>query len=870
MNKGPKIKRPNLALRLLELTADDSYNHSVSGDCEEMYADILIEHGRIKAFIWMWKQVLRSTPLFIFNSFVWSIIMISNYLKICMRNFRKNKGYSFINISGLAIGMACCTLIFLYVNHELGYDKYHADADRLYRIVMNIKMGVSDFGIINTSGPLVPTLREKYPEVETAARISTGFRVLVDRDNSLFYENRFFYAEKDIFDILRINFIKGNPETAITRKNTMVITVDMADKYFKNEDPLGKIININRTDFEITGIIQNPPENTHLKYNIIASIHNHFQKPEDMIYWQDTYTPAYIKLKPGVNAEEFREKIRQIAHNYKGDYFKKRGWTYTCLLQKVKDIHLYSRQSDELEPPGSILYIYSLSIIGFFILIIAYLNFINLSTARAAYRAKEIGIRKVAGAQKSQLIYQFIGESLTISAIAFIFSLLLFVIALPYFNSLVDRNFTISILFRPFILFSILFFIIFSGITAGIYPALSLSRFSPAAIISNRFSAGKSKSTLRSVFVICQFVISIILITGTIVVFSQINFMKNQHLGFDKEQKIVFSARINNNHELIKNEFMKHQGITGATASDGIPGRILNTITTRLIGGEKKEIIMPHLFCDFNFLDEYKIEMAAGIKFTKNIISDIGKAYIINETAARSFGWKNPEDALGKILESGGRGPEHRRKIIGVVKDFHFSGLQNEIGPLVMIQGHPGFRFRIISLTVKATNLTETISFIENKWKELKLGNVFVYTFLDEDFDRFYRSEEKVSRIFTTFSCMAIFLSCIGLLSLSSFIAAQRTKEVGIRKVLGASVPGVFFLLVKEFIKWVVLAAFIASPIAWYLMNQWLLNFAYCINPGFSVFLLSGLSLLLTALVTVAFQTIKAATANPVKALKFE
>jgi putative ABC transport system permease protein len=784
-------------------------------------------------------------------------IMFKNYLKIAFRNIKRHKSFSFITISGLGVGMACFILIYIYVSHEFSYDKFHKDADCIYRVETRVNYGSQELSFRSSCDPLISTLREKYPEVASAVRISSR-RVLVDHNNSKFSESGFIYAEKDIFNIFSIQFLKGNPETAFNQLNSMIISKDMAAKYFGDDNPIGKSLNINENDFKITGIVQNPPANTHLQYSFITSMINS-RRPEEMTNWANVSTLGYIKVKPNVIAKDFEEKIKFIAHEYVGEYFKEQGWTYTCFLQPLVAIHLQS---------VNIRFLYILSTIGFLILILACLNFISLSTARASNRSKEVGIRKTIGAHKMQLVKQFIGESLMISIFAFILSILLVIITMPFFNSLTDRELrSIDLLHLNSIIFLILL-ILLIGLTSGVYPALFLSKLKPVLTINNRLFTGKKKSFLRKAFIVCQFTVSIILIIGTIAVYTQIDFMKNRYLGFEKEQKVVFSANFNNNHGAIKNEFLKHHNIIGATACYAPPGRGYNNRTTRVVGKDEENWAMNWISFDHDFIPEYKIQMAAGRPFRENMSTDAGESCIINEAAVKTFGWISPEEAIGKILERGPRKPENRRTIIGVVKDFHYKGLQDPIEPLVMLNDPQ--RFYSISLTIKTEKVSETLSFIEKTWHELHLGDIYNYAFLDESFNRYYRSEERIGRIFTTFACLAIFLSCLGLFGLVYFTVKQRTKEIGIRKIMGASVPGVAGLLSIDFAKCVLFANIIAWPIAYYSMNKWLQNFAYRVNLSVWIFILSGLAALVIALLTVSYQSIKAALANPVESLRYE
>jgi len=854
-----KKERPAaLAVWILSKITRCEERSSIVSDFSEIYEELAIEEGVPKARRWYWTQVMRSIPMFVINHLYWNVEMIKNYLKIALRNIKRQKGFSLITISGLGVGMACFILIYMYVSHEFSYDKFHNDAECIYRVETRVDFGSQEVSFAGSCDPLISTLRENYPEVESAVRINSR-RVLVDHDNSKFYESGFIYTEKEIFDIFDIPFLQGNPEKAFSHLNSMIISKDMAAKYFGYDNPIGKSLNVVGNDFEITGIVQNPPSNTHLTYGFITSMINSRRPPEEMTNWANVNALGYIKLKSNVKAEDFEEKIKFIAHEYAGEYLKERGWTYTSFLQPLVSIHLQS---------VNIQFLYILLTIGFLILILACLNFISLSTARASDRAKEVGLRKTVGAHKMQLIRQFIGESLVVSVLAFILSVLLVIITMPFFKSLTDKELRAMDLLYLDNVILLVFLIFLIGIASGAYPALFLSKLEPALTIKNRLFKGKRKSFLRKAFIVCQFTVSIILIIGTISVYTQVDFMKNQYLGFEKEQKVVFRADFNNNHEAIKNEFLKHHHISGATACLAPPGGRYSNRTTRVVGKEEENWAMNFISFDHDFIPQFKIQMAAGRPFSKNMSIDAGKSCIINEEAVKTFGWSSPEEAIGKILERGPRKPENRRTIIGVVKDFHYTGLQNAIEPLVMLNEPQSFYS--ISLTITTENVNETLSFIERKWQELHLGDIYSYSFLDESFNRYYRSEERIGRILTTFSCLAIFLSCLGLFGLVYFTAKQCTKEIGIRKILGASIPSILSLLSKDFLKWIVLANLIAWPVAYFAINKWLQNFALRIDLRVWMFAVSGFATLVIALFTLSYQTIKAATANPVDSLRYE
>ena len=836
---------------------------SILSDFSEIYEELTSNQGFFRARKWYWTQVLRSIPMFVLTHYYWSMEMLKNYLKIALQNIKRHKGFTFINMVGLSISIACIILILLYMYHEISFDDYHEDADRIYRVAMNL--GENETARI--SGPLAATLMSDYPEVKYAAGIFRMERPVVRHKDNKFYETRIVLANSDIFKIFNIPFLKGNSQTALDGPGKIVLTQQMSEKYFGDSDPLGESIQISGENYDITGIVANPRSNTHLKCDFIGSLES-LKEPDTVMEWTWCGLYTYVKLSPNSDPLAFEEKIRNIADRYIKEYLIERGWTYNYFLQPLRKIHLFSHLDAEYEKPGNPTYIYLLSALGVFILLIACLNYVNLSTARAAKRAKEVSVRKIIGAQRLQLIRQFLGESILFSLLSTVMALFIVLSALPILNGLTQINFTMKSLFQTHLLIIVLGLAFFVGILAGLYPALLLSLFKPESILRNQACISHQNTRFRRILVTSQFCISIFLIIGTLAIYKQLFFMKNHPLGFDKSQKLIVPAKLGNNYETIKNEFLGHPSIIGTTASWSSPGQSPWFVSTRLLDqADNKEQGMHYQFVDYDYVSEYRMKMVAGREFEKTISSDEGGTVILNETAARAFGW-TPMDAIGKRIQGMGREVQHNREVIGVIEDFHFQGLQKSIEPMVMMV-YPRV-FRTLTFNLKTDELAETLSFIERKWNELHLGEVFSYYFLDEDFNRYYLSEERVGRLFSVFAGLAIFLSCLGLFGLASFTAEQRTKEIGIRRALGASLSSVVALLTKEFIRLVAVANIIAWPIAYYSTNKWLQNFAYRIDLSIWIFILSGFTALMIALLTVSCQTIKAATANPVDSLRYE
>ncbi len=795
--------------------------------------------------------------------------MLKNYLKIALRNIKRHKGYSAINIIGLAIGITCCLYIFLYVQQELSYDRYHNDADRIYRIACTWKGEAIELSIPLISYPVADVVRERYNEVESIGRLGRREQVLVRYGDKVFYENGLIAAEPEIFDIFHIPLLKGGHVLELARPNTIILTEQMAEKYIGSEDLIGKSIQINNADFEIIGIVQNAPVNSHLHYDFIASLRKFYTEYEERS-WTISRVYTYVKLISGADVDAFGSKIRNISDSFLGKNFP---FQRSHFLQRVTGIHLDSRFQHELKPPGNKSYILIFSAVGLLILLIACMNFINLTTAISLHRSREVGMRRVIGAQKSQIIRQFLLESSIIALGAVVLSVGLTCLSMPYFMKAFGMEILFVVVFRPMVFLMLLACTLLIGVGAGSYPAFFLSRYKPVSILQGtKGGAGRRRSRLRQVLVVLQFAISVGLIISTLVMYRQIDYMKNASLGFNKEQKVIISAigaGLKEKYETVKSEYLSHSLVRGVTVSSSVPGReIENWGVHRLDKTEEYAVEMKHLFIDEDFLPEYGIELTAGRNFREYLATD-AQSCILNDAAVKLLGWTYPEEALGQKLVVG---PEDNvETVIGVIRDFHFQGLQSVIGPLVMDSADSQwFNLNIITLNVNTSNLKEVLVFAEKTWNKLFPGRPFEYSFLDEDFNRLYMTEELRSQIFGVFALLGLFVACLGLLGLASFAAEQRTKEIGIRKVLGASISNIVFMLTKEFTRWVLIANIIAWPVAYYFMNKWLQDFAYRIDIHWWVFVLAGGIALVIAFFTVSWQAIRTATANPVEALRYE
>jgi putative ABC transport system permease protein len=797
--------------------------------------------------------------------------MFRSYLKTAWRSLWKHKGHTAVNLAGFAMGMACCVVILVYVRHERSFDDYHKDIDRVFRISMDIRTKTANRLFAPISDTAGPALKADYPQVEASARVWPQSGRLVKRDAFVSYEDLFMFADSSLFDVLTIPFVQGDPATALLRPATLVVSESMARKYFGGTDPVGKALNINSRDFEVTAVAADPPENTHLRYGLIASMAT-IQSARYMNNWHSTMFYTYLKLEPGVDAAEFGKLIANLADRYVKTKLDGWGTTYNYFLQPVRGLHLASPLRYEIEPPANPVSLIILSIVGLFTLLIACLNFMNLATARSANRAREVGLRKTVGAGKGQLIGQFLGEALLLAFFAMALSVLIVRLSMPFLNRLTGAGLHWTWLLSPAVLGLLAGGAILVGLAAGIYPALVLSSFRPVAALQGALGRGRAGLVLRTVLVVLQFSVSSALILGTLFMNDQVRFMKRQGLGFDKAQKLVVPLRgaisAGNSYASVRNAFLGGESaIQGAALSSTVPGRGVSNYAIELVGeADNKNQSMFHLYFDENFVPLYGISVVAGRAFQKDMSTDIAGAFLINEAAVKAFGWSRPEEALGKRLRTGNGG--RVLTIVGVTRDFHYRGLQAPVEPLAM-EFNPGM-LSYLTLQVEAAGARSALAFVERTWKEMFPERPFESFFLDDDFDRQYRADERVGHIFGIFMLLGLFIACLGLSGLASFTAASRTREIGIRKILGASSPRIVGLLSKQFAIWVVVASLVSWPAAFLFIHGWLKGFATRTTLGAGTFVLSAAALVGLALLTTSVQTVRAALANPADSLRHE
>jgi putative ABC transport system permease protein len=816
-------------------------------------------------------------------------MMLKNYLKVAWRNIVRKKGFSFINITGLAIGMTVCLLILLFVQYELSYDTYHRDAEDLYRLERQWLSpdGSVRGGFASLAPSFVVFLEKEFPEIENAVRLYPLETTLVSVGDIHYEEKRFYFAEEDFFDVFSIALVEGDPRTALAEPDGLIISQSMAKKYFRDENPIGKQMELDQTYlFQVTGVMEDTPSNTHVYFDFIASYlalkglrgsgeRDYFHGTRN---FSDNVTFAYARFAPGTDPDAVRAKIPGFMDRVLGTRKDKDGNIIrasqgnTIFLQRVTDIHLHSHTSKELEANGDIRYVNLFTIIAIFILIIACINFMNLSTARATQRAREVGLRKVVGANRRSLTGQFLGESLMVALLAIVLALGFVALLLPAFNAFSNRDIGFGLLSTPVGLLTVFGVFALTGIVSGFYPALYLSAFRPATILRGELTRGTRGALMRKVLVVFQFSISVALIVGVGVVYKQMKFLQDADLGFQRENIVMLRAdqTIKQSWLEFKQQLTSSPNILFATLSKRAPtGRLLDSPGFRVeLNGQmlNSPFSMPHNRVEYDFFKTYGMEIIAGRDFSMEFPTDANKAFILNETAVRRLGLERPEDAVGLPMRT--IAPFLSGNVIGVVKDFNYESMHNEIIPIITyIQP---IQANTVSIRIAAGRTKEALHDAEVVWNRFNPEYPFQYDFLDDRIAEQYRNEERMMQMFGYFSLLAIFIACLGLFGLASFMAEKRTKEIGIRKVLGASLSNIMVLLSREFTLLVLVGNFIAWPLAYFAMRAWLNNFAYQTGIGWVVFVLAGFLTLVISLLTVSYQAIRAALTDPVISLRYE
>jgi putative ABC transport system permease protein len=809
--------------------------------------------------------------------------MIRSYLKIAFRNLIKYRFTSFINLFGLAVGLTCCMLILAFILNELSYDKYNTNANRIYRVTrsFNNQDGAISLNLSTIAPAFGPYLTNDFPEIQKMTRMYKNGLTSFRYKENLFNENNIYFADDYLFDVFTLKVKEGNPKTALSDPFTIMLSEDMAKRYFGNEDPMNKTIRAyNQFNLKVTGVYKDFPSNSHIHPDALVS----FTTLNDpAVYGADNLRTSwgnnsffnFLLLPENYQVKNMIDRFPAFVdkHMDHKDYNGLNPSKFTKLgLQKLTDIHLKSKMDYEAEPNGDISRVYIFSLIALFILLIACINYMNLSTARSALRAREIGIRKVIGARKKELIFQFLSESVLICWVAIIIAFILTSLSLPWLNKisgqqisyrdLLKWNIVIPLLLTPFIL----------GIISGIYPALFMSSFQPVKTLKGLLKAGSGSISLRKVLVVAQFAISIVLIISTAIVFQQLHYIQNKSLGFDKEHQIIlpYGNDINNQYDVFRTTVLRNTSFKEMGRSSRIPtGRLLDDQNAYTLVGDSLRPVntdIKMVNVDYDFIPVYNIKVVAGRNFSREFSTDTA-GFVLNESSIKVLGWKSPQEAVGKDFKYGNQ----KGHIIGVVSDFNFESMHQKIVPIVLTMNPPSQAYyNNITIKLSGNNIPGALAYLEKTWKTLLPETPYQFSFLNENFNKLYEKEQKQGTLYIFFACIAIFVACLGLFGLSSFAITQRIKEIGVRKVLGANAGKIVTLLSRDFLKLVIIAAMLAFPIAWFAMNNWLKDFAFRISIQWWVFILAGILASFIAVLTVSVHAIKAANANPVNSLRSE
>ena len=802
--------------------------------------------------------------------------MLRNYFLVAFRNILKQKFYAFINIFGLTIGVTATLFIILYISDELSYDRFHANIDNMYRVGLHGRLAGQDIRVNATPPPLATALRDEIPGVKDATRLWQWGDVIIGYEDLVFTEDKIFHVDSNFFDFFSFHLLEGDPKTALTEPNSIVLTESSAKKFFGKEDRLGKIMAFSndKKAMKVTGIVEDPPSNSHFKFNYLVSFSSNDWGISDQ--WISNNLQTYFIKYPEADIAEIESKLNgEIIQKYVGpqlaqflgismEQFLEQHGAYGYLINAVKNIHLHSDLDYELGPSGNMSYIYIFAAIGIFILVIAAINFMNLSTAKSAGRAREVGMRKTFGSLKRQLIWQFLVESFIYSLVSVLLAVGLVFLLIPEFNLISGKLLNYRTLLQPVMIGGTLFLVFVVGFLAGSYPAFYLTSFKVTEVLKGQASRGLKSGRIRSILVVLQFSISILLIICTLIVYNQLQYAQKKNLGFKKENVMVLSnvSRLESNRQAFKDELMNNSGVVSASYSNSvIPG--VNNMTIFRRPGLDEDHMIGEYFADYEHLETLGFELEQGRNFSRDFPSD-STAVLVNQAVVEEMGWDDP---LGeKMLTFSGYEPKELT-VIGVLKDFHIESFRYRIRPVLIRLGDTGNN---MTVRVQFEDPREAVQFVESTWKEMAPEEPFEYVFLDERFNDLYQAEQRLGILFTIFTVLAIFIASLGLFGLAAFTAEQRTKEIGIRKVMGASVTGLIRVLSMEFMKYIGISFIIAIFPAYYFISQWLENFAYRVDITVWAFLLSGLLALVIAVVTVGYQAFKTARINPAKTLRYE
>ncbi len=807
--------------------------------------------------------------------------MLINYLKVALRNLLRQKTYSFINIVGLAVGIACCIAIMLYVQDELSYDEFNVWADRIYRPALHGLINNQEINSPQCPTAMGPALVRDLPDVAACTRIRRFNAPLIKSGDKVFSENRFYWVDSTFFRVFTVKFVEGDPRKALNRPHTVVITEATARKYFGTNDAMGKVLNAdNNLDYVVTGVVEAFPRNSHFRFDFLGSISTYEDSRNP--FWLSFNYHTYALLREGADPNKFQKDLNDEFRTYASpqlkqsigvslDQFESAGNRFGFSVQSLTSIHLHSHLNGELEGNGDISYAYIFSVIAVAILLIACINFINLATARSERRAKEVGIRKTLGSKRSQLVRQFMTESIVMTAFAVLIAIGLAELLLPFFNSIAGKEMTLSLFTDYWAVPFLICLTVLVGILAGCYPAFYLSSYRPTQALKSAMTIGGTKSFLRSGLVIFQFAISIILVISTFMISNQLKYMRTKDLGFNKDQVIVIKRtdHLGNSVAPFKQDLLDNAKVISVSNSAAIPGNQQGSAAFWVEGAASRQVqAMSFMYSDQDFLKTYHLKLVSGRFFSKDHTSDT-TAVVVNQAAEKAFG---VSDLVGKYIVTPGRSKSSAQKyeVVGVVKDFNFASLHEIVQPLIMALLPSGQVGQFASVRISPGEPANTLSFIEKMWNKHAGDEAFNYDFLDQDLARLYAADQGTGTIVTTFSALAIFVACLGLFGLAAFTTERRTKEIGIRKVLGATGIEILRLLSSQCAKWILIANVIAWPVAYFAVDKWLQDFAYRVDVAPWVFLASGSLALVIAFVTVSFHAIKAAMSNPVDALRYE
>ncbi len=840
---------PRFFKRLFDLVVRSEEKRTIAGDLEELFADVAEERGRFQASLWYAGQILSALPSFLSGSLYWRWVMFLNYLKITLRNIKRHKAFSFINIAGLAIGIACCILIMLWVQDELSYDRFHENAADLY---------VATFSNGSTVTPtaLAPFLKTEYPEVLYASRWSGVGRNLLRYGDTQLYESGGVMVDPDFLQMFTIPFKRGDSHSALNDPRSILLSEELAKKLFGTENPFDQTIVFGtQIPLKVTGVFEDYPSNSHIQFDYILPLELAKTWNRNLDTWEYNDIRSYVQLRKGTEARSVDAKISAVVEEHRPQ--DKRPLS----LQPITRLHL-----NPFNHSGTIYYVYLFSALAFLTLLIACINFINLTTARSMTRAKEIGIRKTIGAFRTQLIRQFFGESMFLTLIASAVGIGLVLLSLPRFNSLTGKIFTGKFLLQQNILVGIFGIVLLTVFIAGNYPALLLSRFQPVSVLRGKLGSGLKGKLFRKVLIVFQFSLSALLILCTLMIFKQVRFLRESEVGYNKENVVVFGigSLFRQNIDTVKTELLANPDILNITLTDVAPYRWQSNAGEGDVdweGRTNQQVKMVMTSVDYDFLDTFQLEMKQGRFFSREFKTDPAEAFVVNEAAVREM---QMEDPVGKWLKVW----DFNKRIIGVVKDYHFESLHNEIIPMAM-RIDPSWHFQAC-VRIAPHRVQDTLALLEKKWKGIYPEYPFEYQFLDDTLEGLYRSEYTIGEVVTAFTILALFISSMGIFGLSSYTAERRTKEIGIRKVLGASVPSIVKNLSTEFVQLVVMANIIIWPLAYFLISKWLQTFAYRITMQWWIFILTTIFILAVSLLTTIWQIVRAARTDPANTLRYE